>query len=152
MTRRTAAVGPAVRRARALEMLARGVRTAEVAKELKVTSGTVSRWAREARLAAAAHHVDEEVIAAQAELVERARETLAGSVDGAVATVIRLATGDIVGRDDAHGAKVQLAAALATLDRVGLHPRQAIEHDGSANTLTALVDMVTEADKRNSAR
>lgn len=135
----------AARKARALDMLAAGVRVADVAAELGVHPRTVGRWQTAAQLGAKVEASTKATEESRAEAIERGRERLERAVAGAVQTVVELSTGTPVAAEGAPGERLRLQAALAVLDRVGLHAKAGIEHDVGASSLMALVDAVAGA-------
>jgi transcriptional regulator with XRE-family HTH domain len=130
-------------RRRALEILATGAKILDVAKKLGVHRNTVARWEREAGLEERLANEAEALEDARVDAVARGRERLVATVDAAVELLAKLVTSEPPMREWAPGERVRLMAATAVLDRVGLHAKQAVEHDtGDLNSIIALVDSV----------
>ena len=104
-------VGP-VGRARAVELLAAGYTDTAAAHELGVDRGTVRRWRGEPDVAAALARARRERETAAAEALDDARRILAEAAPRAAQALV-----DAL--EDADP-RVNLAAAAALLDRVGL--------------------------------
>ena len=105
------AVGP-VGRARAVELLAAGHTDVAVAHALAIDRGTVRRWRSEPAVAAELARARREREAAAAEALDDARRILAEAAPRAAQALV-----DAL--EDADP-RVNLAAAVALLDRVGL--------------------------------
>ena len=120
-----------VLKAHAIERLAAGEGKGALAAELGVDPKTLHRWAKEAGVA-------ERAALTMEQAAERGRKVLIESVERAARRVRELVDQVIVDKGEASGARVNLHAALAVLDRAGLHPKQGVEL--GENTLTALFD------------
>ena len=105
------AVGP-VGRARAVELLAAGHTDSAVAHALAVDRGTVRRWRAEPDVAAALARARREREEGAAEALDDARRILAEAAPRAAQALV-----DALEDEDP---RVNLAAAAALLDRVGL--------------------------------